>query len=72
MRDRQRGRIALVKQQGAHKGRKKTSRRNGRKIWLRGNAVYLGGFGIRLSGQLDILRLMTRGLERCRRGGGSS
>lgn len=28
------------------------------------NAVYLGVFGIRLSGQLDILRLMTRGLAR--------
>ena len=36
------------------------------------DAVYLGFFGIRLSGQFDILRLMTRGLVRSRRGGRTS
>ncbi len=33
----------------------------GAAYWFRTNTVYLG-LGMRLSGQLDILRLMTRGL----------
>ena len=36
------------------------------------NTVYLGFLGTRLRGHPDILRLTTRGLLRCRRGGRSS